>query len=61
MMQLASTTISSASDMAMTILQVTVKGTRMRGRQRNSWEDNIKFWTGLELGESVRAIEDRVG
>ena len=47
--------------MAKTILQGTVKGTRRRGSHRKSWEDNIKDWAGLELGESVRAAEDRAG
>ena len=47
--------------MTKTILQGTVKGTRKRGRQRKRWEDNTKDWTGLEFGESVRAVEDREG
>ena len=41
------------------ILQGTVKGERRRGRQRNSWEDNIREWTGLEFGRSQRAVENR--
>ena len=62
--------ISRASGMVKTISQGTVKGTR--GRQRKTWEDNIKDWIGLEFGESVRAgayncmplvrvVEDLVG
>ena len=29
------------------------------GRQRKRWEDNIREWTGLELGKSQRAVENR--
>ena len=25
------------------------------------WEDNIKKWTGMEFGDSLRAAEDREG
>ena len=46
--------------MAKTILQGTVKGARMIGRQKKKrWEDNIKEWTGMEFGDSLRAAEDR--
>ena len=31
----------------------TVKGARMRGRQKKRWEDNIKEWTGMGFGRSV--------
>ena len=51
--------ISRSSSMAKIILQATVKGIR-RGRQK-WWEDNIKEWTGMELGDSLRAAEDREG
>ena len=27
--------------------------------QRKRWEDNIREWTGLELGKSQRAVENR--
>ena len=53
--------ISRSSGMAKTILQGTVKGTRRRGRQKKSWEDNIKEWTGMGFGDSLRAAEDREG
>ena len=53
--------ISRSSGMAKTILQGTVKGARRRGRQKNRWEDNIKEWTGMGFGESLRAAEDREG
>ena len=36
-----------------------MKGGRRQGRQRKRWEDNIREWTGLEFGESQRAVEDR--
>ena len=44
--------------MAKTILQVTVKGARMRGRQKKRWEDNIKEGTGMKFGDFLRATED---
>ena len=44
-----------------TILQGTVKGARRRGRQKKRWEDNIKEWTGMGFGDSLRAAEDREG
>ena len=51
--------ISRAPGMAKTILQGTVKGARRRGRQKKRWEDNIKEWTGMGFGYSLRATEDR--
>ena len=53
--------ISRSSGMARIILQGTVKGARKRGRQKKRWEDNIKEWTGMEFGDSLRAAEDRGG
>ena len=53
--------ISRSSGMAKTILQATVKGKRGRGRQKKRWEDNIKEWTEMEFGDSLRAAEDREG
>ena len=53
--------ISRSSGMAMTILQGTVKGARLRGRQKKRWDDNIKEWTGMGFGDSLRAAEDREG
>ena len=47
--------------MAKTILQGTVEGARRRGRQKKRWEDNIKEWTGMGFGASLRAAEDREG
>ena len=47
--------------MAKTILQGTVKGVRRRGRQKKRWEDNIKEWTGMGFGDSLRAAEDKEG
>ena len=52
--------ISRSSGMVKTILQGTVKGAR-RGRQKKRWEDNIKEWTGMGFGDSLRAAEDREG
>ena len=42
--------VSSSSDLAETVLQVTVKG---------GWEDNIREWTGLEFAKSQWAVENR--
>ena len=42
--------------MARIILQGTVKGTRRNGAQRKRGEDSINDRTGLEFGESVRAV-----
>ena len=30
-------------------------------RQKKIWEDNIKEWTGMEFGDSLRAAEKREG
>ena len=53
--------ISRSSGMAKTILQGTIKGGRKRGRQKKRWADNIKKWTGMESGDSLRAAEDKEG
>ena len=47
--------------MAKTILQGTMKGARRRARHEKRWEDNIKEWTGMGFGDSLRAAEDREG
>ena len=51
--------VSHSSGLAKTILQGTVKRGRRQGRQRKRWEDNIREWTGLELGKSQRTVENR--
>ena len=53
--------ITRFAGMAKTILQGTVKGARRRGRQKKTWEDNIKEWTGMDFGDSMRSVEDREG
>ena len=53
--------ISRSSGIVKTILQGTVKGVRRRGRQKKGWVDNIKEWTGMGFGDSLRAAEDREG
>ena len=50
--------VSRSSDLAITILQGTVKGGRRQGRQRKRWEDNVGEWTGLEFAKSQRAVEN---
>ena len=47
--------------MTKAILQGTMKGTRRRSRQKKRWEDNIKEWTGMGFGDSLRVTEDREG
>ena len=51
--------VSRSSGLAKTILQGTVKGGRRQGGQRKRWGDNIREWTGLELAESQKAVENR--
>ena len=45
--------------MAKTVLQGTVKGARKRGKQKKRWKDNIKEWTGMGFGDSLRGSKDR--
>ena len=51
--------VSRSSGLAKTILQGTVKRGRRQGRQRESWEHNIRELTGLEFAKSQRAVENR--
>ena len=51
--------VSRSSGLAKTVLQGTVKGGRRQGRLRTRWENNIREWTGLEVGKSQRAVENR--
>ena len=51
--------VSRSLGLAKTILQGTVKGGKRQGRQRKRWKDNIREWTGLELGRSQRAVENK--
>ena len=53
--------ISRSSGMAKTALQGTVKGARKRGSQKKRWEDNIKEWTEMGFGDSLKAAENREG
>ena len=49
------------SGLAKTILQGTVEEKKRRkSRQKKSWEDNIKEWTGMDFA-SLRAAKDRTG
>ena len=50
--------ISRSSGMTKTILQGTVKGAKRRGRQKKRWDDNIKRWTVMTFGDSLRTAED---
>ena len=49
--------ISRSSGMAKIFLQGTVKGARRRSRQKKRWKDNIKEWTEMGFGDSLRAVE----
>ena len=51
--------ISRSSGIAKTILQGTIKGARRRGWQKKRWEYNIKKWTVMVIGNSLKAAEDR--
>ena len=53
--------VSRSTGLAKTIMQGTVQGGRKRGRQRKRWEDNIREWTGMTLGETLRKTENREG
>ena len=48
-----------SSGLAKTISQGTVKGGRRQDRQGKRWEDNIREWTGLKVGKSQSAVENR--
>ena len=50
---------SKPSCLAKAILQGTVKEKRKRVRQQQSWKDNIKEWTGMDLAGSTGAVESR--
>ena len=51
--------VPCSSGLAKPILQGTVKGGRIQGRQKKRGEDNIREWTGLEFAMSQRAVENR--
>ena len=51
--------VSSSSGLAKTISQGTMKRQRRQGRQKKRWEDNIREWSGLEIGKSQREVENR--
>ena len=51
--------VTRHTSLSKTILQGTVEGKRRRGRQRKSWMDNIKEWTGCSFQTLLRTAEDR--
>ena len=51
--------VSRSSGLAKTTLQGTVKRKGKGGRQKKSWEDNIKEWTGMDFASSTRDAENR--
>ena len=36
-----------------------MKGQRRKVRQKKSWEDNVKDWTGIDFASSTRATETK--
>ena len=50
----------SSAGLAKTILQGTVQGGRIRGRQKKRWENNISEWTGLKFCEALRESENKI-
>ena len=42
------------------ILEGKIEGKRSKGRQKMSWCDNIKMWTGLKMSAAREAAKDRV-
>ena len=53
--------VTRGNSLAKVIMQGTVRGGRKRGRQKRRWEDNIREWTGLSMGQAIRQAEDREG
>ena len=51
--------ITRSSGLAKTIMQGTVQGGRIRGRQKKRWEENIPEWTGWTLGAAMSKAERR--
>ena len=51
--------VTRSSGLSKTILQGKVNGTRRRGGQTKSWDQNIKEWTGVELKDTLRMAETR--
>ena len=41
------------------ILDGTMPGTRIRGRPRISWRDNIGDWTRMSMKEVLSSVQDR--
>ena len=51
--------VSRSPGLAKTILQGTVKWGKRPGKERKSWEDNIREWKGLEFTKYQKAVENR--
>ena len=52
----------SSGEMAKNLIEGTVEGKRSRGRQRKTWIDDIKGWTGeSSYGAVKRRMEDKQG
>ena len=53
--------VTRRNNLSKTILQGTVEGKRKRGRQKKSWMDNIKEWTGKTMHNLLSSAADREG
>jgi hypothetical protein len=51
--------VTRHDSLSKTILQGTVNDSRRRDRQRKTWIDNIKEWTGLRVSTLLRVAERR--
>ena len=50
----------SSAGLAKRILQGTVQGGRIRGRQKKRWENNISESTGLKFCKALRESENKI-
>ena len=53
--------VTRHNSLCKTILQGTLEGGRRRGRQKKSWMQNVKEWTGLPMDELLTTAADRPG
>ena len=49
----------SGSPLTLQIVEGVVEGKRKRGRQKKSWFDNIREWTGLSYMRAKRSAQNR--
>ena len=51
--------VSLSPGLTKTISKGAVRGGRRGGRQKKSWNDNIRKWTNLEFVKSQRSVKNR--